>query len=55
MTNEEKFNTTEERLEAFNKFCDGRDSCDDCPICDAKQCGMSWLKLEVMEEDEPKP
>lgn len=56
MTNEKKYKTPEERVEAFSKFCISR-KCDDCAC--AKQgrkgislCEFRWLALEA-EEEEP--
>ena len=54
MTNNERYNTPEERAEAFSKFCISK-KCDDCAC--AKQgkkgislCEFKWLALEAEEE-----
>ena len=55
MTNNERYNTPEERADALRKFCISK-KCDDCAC--AKQgkkgislCEFKWLSLEAEEEE----
>ena len=60
MTNEEKYKTPEERIEAFDRFCDAESSCDNCPLrkelaISRSRCAVRWLALEAAEKKEPMP
>lgn len=59
--NFEKYNTAEERIEAFNQFCI-RHQCADCPLCHFHEtagchsfCAVAWLDLEAKEEEKALP
>lgn len=58
MTNEEKYNTPNERNGAFRDFCDSHHSCSDCAIYNMKgprdPCAFIWLTFEA-EEEKPLP
>ena len=56
MTNEEKFKTPEERIDAFKRYCAPR-VCDDCQAYKIHHCPdgrmgciVRWLSLEVEEK-----
>lgn len=56
MTNEQKYKTPEERIDAFKRYCAKRD-CDDCQAYkihhypDGRMdCIVRWLALEAEEE-----
>lgn len=54
MTNEEKFKSRKERVDAFAKFCDSHD-CTDCPIfisSNYEPCIKAWIKIEAVEGKE---
>lgn len=59
MTNEEKFKTPEERLNAFNMYCGDR-ACINCQLdkipyaINGRVCMSRWLALEA-DEEEPIP
>ena len=53
MTNEEKFKTPEERIDAFDAFCCQYNTCRDCPLFThisrrgaRTGCAFNWLVLE---------
>lgn len=52
MTNEQKYKTTEERNEAFHRFCKSVNDCSICPVSKApyRRCTFAWLALEAEEE-----
>ena len=53
MTNEEKYETPEERDEAFRRFCRRKSDCNVCPIgrkLNSFRCTFAWLSLEAEEE-----
>lgn len=56
MTNEEKYKTSEERINAFDAFCGQYSTCRDCHIQGDRvvECVLNWLALEA-EEDKPMP
>ena len=60
MTNEEKYKTTEERMDAFDAFCDQYKTCKDCHLFTVIRhggrsgCVFNWLALEA-EEEKPLP
>lgn len=55
MTNKEKYKTTEERDEAFHRFCKSMKDCNICPIgMELYRCAFAWLSLEA-EEEKPLP
>ena len=59
MINEEKFNTSKERSDAFHEFCHSTHSCSDCAIHNMKgpkdHCAFIWLTLEAEEKPLPCP
>lgn len=56
MTNEEKYKTPEERINAFNAFCEQHNICKDCHLSTTirsgarSECVLKWLTLEAKEE-----
>ena len=61
MTNEQKFKTPEERIDAFKRYCAQR-VCDDCQAYKIHHCPdgrmgciVRWLSLEAEEELLPCP
>lgn len=60
MTNEEKYKTPEERMDAFDAFCDQYKTCKDCRLFTVIRhggrsgCVFNWLALES-EEEKPLP
>ena len=61
MTNEEKFKTPEERLDAFNRYCRNH-NCKNCQVRKIPQypegrvgCIVRWLAFEAEEELLPCP
>lgn len=60
MTNEKKYQTQDERLIAFNKFCRNYRTCRDCPIFRgidqiAKDCALYWLAMDGDKVAKPMP
>lgn len=56
MTNEEKYNTPEERYNAFSNYCRNH-KCGCCPMMNmgtSHECAFYWLALEA-EEEKPMP
>lgn len=52
MTNEERYKTTEERVKAFEEFCENRE-CIGCPLGKLSKpngCRFAWLALEAEEQ-----
>lgn len=57
MKNSEKFQTAEERGQAFDEYCNSR-ICNDCPAWDrddSGNCRFAWLDLDAEEEEKPLP
>lgn len=55
MKNNEKYKTFDERIVAFNKFCQAHKGCFNCPAYDenygSQYCEYKWLELEQSEID----
>ena len=54
MINAEKYETPEDRYNAFQKYCAKHNGCKNCPLSEniSCECTFSWLDLEVEEDEE---